>query len=78
LAIQKLKHTTLQNNISDNIIKVTGLKSMKTKQTFKLVKSDVFDVSLNNIQAVLKFPIIDGIGDNIKYKFPHSVDVREA
>lgn len=67
------------DNISDNVIKVTGLKSMDTsKQTFKLVKSDVFDVSLNNIQAVLKFPIIDGIGDNIKYKFPHSVDVREA
>jgi len=67
------------NNITDNIIKATGLKSIDTsKQTFKLVKCDVFDVSINNIQAVLKFPVIEGIGDNIKYKFPHSVDVREV
>jgi len=47
------------NSINDNIIKVTGLKSMDTsKQTFKLVKCNVFDVSIKNIQTVLKFPVI--------------------
>ncbi|KAE9542276.1 hypothetical protein AGLY_003403 [Aphis glycines] len=67
------------NGITDNIIKVTGLKSIDTsKQTFKLVKCDVFDVSIKNIQAALKFPVIEGIEDSIKYKFPHSVDVREV
>jgi len=38
----------------------------------------VFEVSIKNIQAVLKLPTIEGNEDSIKYKFPYSVDVREA
>jgi len=49
-----------------------------TKQTFKLVKGDVFNVLAEHIVAVLKYPKIEGIGDNIKYKFSYSVDVQEA
>jgi len=66
-------------SIVGSIITVTGLKSMDTsKQTFKIVKSDVFDVSIKNIEAILKCPMIEGVGDNIRYTFSHSVDVREA
>lgn len=66
-------------SVIGSIITVTGLKSMDTsKQTFKIVKSDVFDVSIKNIEAILKCPMIEGVGDNIRYTFSHSVDVREA
>jgi len=49
-----------------------------TKQTFKLIKDDVFEVNLEQIQAVLKYPKVEGVGKCIKYKFDHSLDVREA
>jgi len=67
------------SNIKNNIITVTGLKSLDTtKQTFKLIKDDVFEVNLEQIQAVLKYPKIEGVGKSIKYKFSHALDVRKA
>lgn len=66
-------------NIKDKIITVTGLKSLvTTKQTFKLLKDDVFEVNFEQIQAVLKYPKVEGVGKRIKYKFSHSLDGREA
>jgi len=49
-----------------------------TKQTFKLIKNDVFDIHFEEIQAVLKYPKIEGMGKCIKYIFPNTLDVREA
>lgn len=44
-------------NIKDKVITVTGLKSLDTtKQTFKLVKDNVYEVNIEQIQAVLKYP----------------------
>lgn len=33
-----------------------------SKQTFKLVQNDVFDVNKKDKQAVLKYPIVKGVG----------------
>jgi len=50
---------------------ITGLKSMDTsKQTFKIVKSDVFDVSIKNIEAILKCPMIEGVEIILGIHFP--------
>jgi len=66
-------------NIKEKISTVTGCKSLDTtKQTFKLIKDDVFEVNLEQIQAVLKYPKVEGVEKCIKYKFSHSLDVREA
>lgn len=72
-------YLSLIKNIKNNNITVTGLKSVDTsKQTFKIVQDDIFDVSLKDIQAVLKYPKVEGVGRCIRYKFPHTLDVREA
>lgn len=66
-------------SIVDNCITVTGLKSIDTsKQIFKIVESDVFNVSTEHIEVVLKFSNVEGIGFNIRYTFAYSVDVQEA
>jgi len=49
-----------------------------SKQTFKLVQNDVFDINKKDIQAVFDYPKIEGVGRCIKYVFPHTLDVREA
>lgn len=33
-----------------------------SKQIFKLVQNDVFDVNMKDIQAVLKYPKVEGVG----------------
>jgi len=43
-----------------------------------LIKDDVFEVNLEQIQAVLKYPKVEGVGKFIKYTLSHSLDVREA
>lgn len=72
-------YLTVIKSMVENSITVTGLKSIDTsKQTFKIVKSDVFDVGTEHIEAVLKYPMVEGIGVNIRYTFSYSVDVQEA
>jgi hypothetical protein len=43
-----------------------------------LIKDDVFEVNLEKIQTVLKYPKIEGERKFIKYNFSHSLDVRKA
>lgn len=65
--------------IQEDNITVTGLKSMNTsKQTFKLIKNDVFDINFEKIQAALMYPKVDSVGKCIKYIFPNTLDVREG
>jgi len=50
----------------------------KAKQTFKLIKMDVFDTHFEEIYAVLKYPKVESVGKCIKYIFPHTLDIRKT
>lgn len=63
----------------NNGYRVNGLKAIDTtRQSFKLVENDLFSVDLQDIIALLNTPKIETSGNSVRYKFSHSIDIKEA
>jgi len=75
----KYQYVAVVKDISNDIYHMNGLKSLDTsKLTFKVCDNDLFDVEIGEVVAVLKTPKIEKIRGNIRYVFPHEVDVFET
>ncbi|CAH1732694.1 unnamed protein product [Aphis gossypii] len=63
----------------NNGYRVNGLKAIDTtRQSFKIVENDLFTVDLQDIIALLNTPKIETSGNRVRYKFSHSIDIKEA
>ncbi|KAF0771479.1 protein FAR1-RELATED SEQUENCE 12-like [Aphis craccivora] len=57
--------------------KSTNFAIDTTRQSFKLVENDLFTVDLQDIIALLNTSKIKTSGNRVRYKFSHSIDIKE-
>lgn len=72
------RYVVVVQEILPNNLSVGGLKSCDTaKQNFKIIENDVFQISAEEIIALLPKPKIQQSGDRFRYIFEKTVDVYE-